>query len=544
MSTNKRIIRGAAILLVAAVATATTAQPPPIFNEWYGYRYNMDRTGVQPYASKLSDPAKVGSLAVKWTFPATGPGAGAFKASPIVVNDTVFIGSTTGHFYALDAATGKLKWEYPKPPDPPLVSSTWSYGIMSSASYWDRKPDGAVIFGAQDPSLGPFGSARLFALDAKTGTLIWKSDRVANMTGTTRDSLTELHQRIGYSSPLIFDNKAYVGVHDFSDNPIQIGRVIAVDLATGRIDTTFEFRSVGTSASPPGTRGGGVWNSPATDGSGVYFTTGNTRCDEVGCQATEPNPNHGLSMIRVDKDSGKIIWAFQPVPYLLDNDPDWSAGAAVMSTSCGKLIASVQKDGWSYAVNAGTGTPGAPSVRWQFPPSGFPFSKYTHGDDDYKKPGAAWNDVLIITTGGESLVHDGVVPGYTKLHALNACATTDKTRVRWIADIPHAAGGGYPLGAPTVTVGIVFIGTSQGHLVVLADPSRVPPTGWRCSNIDYVTPATCTAAGFVLVPIPKILADVAVPDGSSIVGLRNEPALARGRVFVGSTGGHVYMLEP
>jgi outer membrane protein assembly factor BamB len=539
---NKRVYRGGLILFLAGLATAAGAAQ----DEWYAYRYDTHRTGVQPFASNLSNPAKVGSLAVKWTFPATGPGVGRFLASPIVVNNTVFIGSTTGHFYALDAATGTLKWQYPKPPALPLVTTDphWKYGIAASASYWARSPNGAVIFGAQDPSLGMYGSARLFALDAKTGTVIWKSDPVAVINGDTIGSTSQLHQKIGYSSPLIFNKRVYVGVSDFGDDPIQVGRVIGVNLANGHIDPSFIFRAVGTPASPPGTRGGGVWNAPASDGAGVYFTTGNTRCDAAGCQSPEPSPNHGLSMIRVDASTGKIIWAFQPVPYKLDNDPDWSAGAAAMSTGCGELIASVQKDGWSYALNAGTGTPGPPSVRWQFPPTGYPFTKYTHGDDDYKRPGAAWNNVLIITTGGESLVHDGVTAGYGKLHALNACATTEKTRVRWIADIPHNSRGGYSLGAPAVTGGIVYVGTDQGHLVVLADPSIVPGIGWRCSNIDYVTPATCAAAGYVLMPIPKILADVVMPDGGGIAGLRDEPALAKGRVFVGTDNGHVYMLAP
>jgi outer membrane protein assembly factor BamB len=538
---NEHVYRAGLILILAGLATSAGAQS----NEWPAYRYNTHRTGVQPHASNLSDHTKVGTLAVKWTFPATGPGVGNFKASPIVVRDTVFIGSTSGRFYALDATTGKLKWEYPKPTDPPLVSTSWSYGIASSAAYWDRAPDGAVIFGAQDPALGPFGSARLFALDAKTGAVIWKSDQVAEMSGTTFGSLTELHQRIGYSSPLIFDDKVYVGIHNFGDNPIQVGRVIAVDLATGHIDHKFQFRAVGTSTSPPGTRGGGVWNSPGTDGDGVFFTTGNTRCDNVACQPVEPSPNHGLSMIRVDKDTGKIIWAFQPVPYKLDDDPDWSAGVAVMSATCGRLIASVQKDGWSYTVKAGGGTPGAPDVHWQFPPTGFPFTQFTHGDSRYLKPGAAWNDVLVINTGGESLVHDGPAAGYTRLHALNACATTEKKRVRWLVDVPHSSSvGGYAMGAPTVTGGIVYIGTNQGHLIVLADPSIVTSTAWRCSNIDYVTPATCAAAGYAFVPIPKVLADVAMPDGGNIAGTRSEPALAKGRVFVATGNGHVYMLEP
>jgi hypothetical protein len=100
------------------------------------------------------------------------------------------------------------------------------------------------------------------------------------------------------------------------------------------------------------------------------------------------------------------------------------------------------------------------------------------------------------------------------------------------------------MGAPTVAGGIVFIGTNQGHLVVLGDPSIVPATGMRCSNIDYTTAASCHAAGYVLVPIPKVLANVAMPDGGNIAGLRDEPALAKGSVFVGTLNGHVYMLEP
>jgi outer membrane protein assembly factor BamB len=535
----------AATLVFWVLASAAGAGPTG--PEWYAYRYDGARTGVQPYASDLSNPAKIPALAVKWQFPPAGqPVAGTFNASPIVVGDRVFIGSQDGRFYALDAATGKLEWEYPKPPAPPLVppNTTWVRGIQSSAAFWNRSPDGAVIFGAPDPALGPFGSSRLFALDAKTGAVIWKSDMLADANGVTPNSTTQLHQRIAYSAPLIFDNKVYVGIHNKGDSPIQVGRLAAVELATGHIDPGFKFRAVGTPTSPPGTRGGGIWNAPAADTAGVYFTTGNTRRDGAGLQTPEPVPNHGLSLIRVNKDSGDIVWAFQPVPYHLDEDPDWAAGATVMTTSCSELVASVQKDGWSYAVEAGNGTPGVLKVRWQFPPSGFPFTQYVHGDTHYKRPGAAWNDVLVITTGGESLVHDGVTAGYGKLHALNACATTEKTRVRWIADIPNSSHGGYSLGAPTVTGGIVYVGTDQGHLVVLADPSIAPATGSRCSNIDYVTAATCLAAGYVLVPIPKILADVAMPDGGNIAGLRDEPALAKGRVFVATANGHVYMLAP
>jgi hypothetical protein len=46
------------------------------------------------------------------------------------------------------------------------------------------------------------------------------------------------------------------------------------------------------------------------------------------------------------------------------------------------------------------------------------------------------------------------------------------------------------------------------------------------------------------VPIPTVLANVPMPDDGNIAGLRNEPALANGAVFVGTLNGHVYMLAP
>src|SRR5260370_19707071 len=190
----------AAISLVLAVACMCCSCKLPtersflrVSHGWRAYRYDASRTGAQPFASDLSDPKSAQKLAVKWVF--TTRDSGYFQASPIIVNGTVFIGSSAGYFYALDEDTGTLKWQYPIPPDPPLVSPSsapkkTSYGIQSIAMYWDLGTDGAVIFGAQDPALAPkLGSARLHALNAKTGALIWKSDPVAIINGTDSTSL-------------------------------------------------------------------------------------------------------------------------------------------------------------------------------------------------------------------------------------------------------------------------------------------------------------------------------------------------------------------
>jgi outer membrane protein assembly factor BamB len=549
--------------------------------------------------------------------------AGPLQASPIVVDDTVFIGSLNGYFYALDAATGALKWQYPKVGDQALLGScdpggfsagVGHYGIQSSASFAVVGGQRAVIFGAPDPSAeGGAGSARLFALNAQTGKAIWKSDGgdgsvvVAHVSvgchltpgqnvPPTPQSLKEYHERIAFSAPLVANNKVYVGIHDTGDSPIQQGHIVAVDLNTGQMDGHFKFVATGKTYQD-GSKGGGVWNALATDGTGVYFTTGNTRIpwcsypytnlpNTTNCPGPfvgpnvdvcknpnpptncEPSPNYGLSMLRVDGGSGAVVWHFNAVDYNHDGDPDWAAGAAVMTrpaTSCGNLVASVQKDGWSYALDSTTG-----KVLWQFPPTGLgsDFNKnFVHGDDDYRRPGAVWNDVFIVRTGGYGLECssgpgcDAVCIGKDctsvsahSLHALNACAK-EEDRVRWIANIQDNfdQNNHVSYSTPTVTGGIVFIGTNEnpndkkGHLVILADPLVAPAAGSTCPNLAYTT-ADCP---YKTVHIPTTLADIAMPDGGSLAAMRNEPVLAEGRVFVAtrpnsvfSNAGHVYMLAP
>lgn len=507
--------------------------------EWPEFRHNALRSGGQINGSALSNPALVPTLHVAAGWPFQPAGAQAFRASPVVYDGRVYIGNANGRFYAVSAVSGAQLWQYPPAAAPALTSqftcNPSSRGIAASAAIATINGTTAVIFGAPDRSIGAgLGSGRLFALDAATGAEIWKSPEIARLTGTTSTSTSERHEQIGYSAPLVSGGRVYVGVANHCDNPIQNGRVVAVDLASGNIDAAFVYASTDA-------RGGGVWSSLAAslDGKGVYATTGNARCWNGGCQS-EPGVNHSLGMLRLDATSGAPVWKLQPVPFAMDDDPDWASGPATVLGSCGTLIASTMKDGWTYAVDAGNGAPGPAKVRWQFPPTGFPFTAgdgTVHGDTRYLRPGAAWGDVFITNGGGLNLAAaNGVQSNYSRLHALNACAAP-ADRIRWIKDVPNASGA-YSLGPPTVTRGIVFIGTHTGHLVVIADPSLAPAAGWRCTHPD-VPSANCVASGFSLVPDPAVLANVAL-DGVILT----EPALARGRVYVATSAGKLYMLQP
>ena len=524
------------VLLVLAIVSELSG----CSRNWPAFRHNAMRTGNQLHKSKLSDYHSASSLHVVWTF--TPPSPSGFYGSPIVYKNRAYIGNGNGFFYGLDAKTGAVLWQYP-PSGAGLTSAFTcnpsSMGIASSGAIAEVGGTRAVIFGAPDRSSGMhLGDGHLFAVNAASGALMWESPAVAQITGTTWGSKTELHEQVGYSSPLIYNGRAYIGIADHCDNPIQNGKIVAVNLSNGSIDPSFKY--VSTRSNTPGvvTRGGGIWNSVA-GWDDLYVTTGNT----ANGNPSQPDVNHGLSLLRLDRNTGNPIWQHQPVPYALDDDPDWAAGAAVMLTSCGTLITSQQKDGWAWSVGASTG-----HARWAFPTgpwatSGFqPGDGTVHGDTDYKRPGAAWGDVYVAVMGGLDTTTN-LTAGYTRLHALNVCAPENR-RVRWLKDIPATAGWGYPMGPPTINNGMVYVGTNQGHLIVVGDPSVAPQIGWRCSDPDVPTPI-CGFLGTLgsvtrLVPDP-FLKDIALPGAAAIFG---EPALVRDRVFVADTGGKLFMLEP
>ena len=201
--------------------------------DWKAYRYGAARTAHQPQESGLSDPARVPSLHQVWEFRPSSvgdPDTPGFSSSPIVYRGKVLVGHRNGRFYAVDATTGTLAWRYPPPAQPSLTQqfscNPSSPGIASSATiakvrvpwFWIfTRTVKVVIFGAPDPAVG-LGSGRLWALDVDTGALVWKSDIVANLTGVTSywvdpaQAVAELHENIGYSSPVVSRGKVYVGV--------------------------------------------------------------------------------------------------------------------------------------------------------------------------------------------------------------------------------------------------------------------------------------------------------------------------------------------
>jgi eukaryotic-like serine/threonine-protein kinase len=179
------------------------------------------------------------SGALRWKFH-TG---NVVHASPAVVAGTLFVGSWDRYFYALDAASGKERWRF-KTGEDPLISN--QVGIQSSAAV----VDGMVYFGCRD--------SKLYALDASSGTQRWAYDnkgswvisspavRDGKLYFATSDTATlrALDAKSGavlfelsfnhwpfFSSPALAGNILYIGSH--------AGKLTAIDLQTAKSVWTF-----------------------------------------------------------------------------------------------------------------------------------------------------------------------------------------------------------------------------------------------------------------------------------------------------------------
>jgi outer membrane protein assembly factor BamB len=177
--------------------------------------------------------------ALKWKFK-TGD---VVHASPAIADGTVFIGSWDSYFYAIDAATGAEKWRFKTGEDSVVHNQQ---GIQSSAAV----VDGTVYFGCRD--------SHMYAVDEFTGQSKW-----AYATGGTWV----------LTSPSVSQGKVFFAIS-------YGGLLYAADTKTGEIVYSVNFK------------GWPIYSSPAIAGNMLY----------VGSTAGTMNA--------VNLDSQAIAWTY------------------------------------------------------------------------------------------------------------------------------------------------------------------------------------------------------------------------------------------
>jgi polyvinyl alcohol dehydrogenase (cytochrome) len=198
--------------------------------QWNGWGRGLDNTRYQPEpAIRASDVAK---LALKWAY---GYPSGVEFGQPTVVDDRLFITSSTGRIYSLDSKTGCTYWTYDAASGSRTAVSIGELARARVAALPRRlKRTLAHLDVIKAPSAAFFGddAGTVYALDAQKGTLLWK----------TQVETHPLARIVG--APTLYNDRLYVAVSSTEDAAAADpgygcctfrGSVAALDIGSGRL---------------------------------------------------------------------------------------------------------------------------------------------------------------------------------------------------------------------------------------------------------------------------------------------------------------------
>jgi len=463
--------------------------------DWNGWSPGVDNARFQARPGLTA--AEVPHLKLKWAF--GYPDGLSSYGQPTVVAGRVFVGTDTGYVYALDARTGCVYWSYKAKA---AVRSAVTVGRIGSGAH--------ARYGL---FFGDF-QANAYGLDAQTGRQLWVT-RVDD----------HLVARVT-AGPTFYQGRLYVPVSSSEgfaaatlDYPCctSRGSVSALDAATGRkiwkawtMPAPVPTRKNAKGVQLYGPGGGPVWNSPTVDPvrHAIYFGTGDA--------STYPAPPTTDSVMAVDMATGRELWHYQTVagdsflggctPTRTENcpaklGPDFDIGnSPILQTLPGgrrELVVGT-KDGYVLALDPDRRgrllwkvQTLAPEDKARFrPPSGggIYWGGAADGSNVYYglEAGAAAAVRLgdgkrlwyrrIAETGERTNAAASAIPGVMFLGGMDGrlrALAMDDGRELWSFDTARsfptvnqvpAHGGGMGSAGPTVSGGMVFVGS--GYAVV------------------------------------------------------------------------------
>jgi len=436
---NRVLVAGLAVALLLAPSVAAA-------EDWPMYGRDLQHSFTN--SASLINPSNAMLLTPSWDF-ATGD---VVSASPAVVNGVVYVGSWDGFFYALDAATGTLKWKFqvdcqstvqpipaqcPGGPSAPQDRATTDGGLITSSA---AVVDGRVYFA---------GGKTMYCLNATDGSLVWKKVICGNPEAPSCESDAADPTRI-FSSPAVFKRRVFIGHTTDGTNGYR-GSIVSLNARTGKLRRRFEVDPTldagGNPVRGPGrNRGcGGVWSSGAVDERKrlVFFGT-------ADCGFDAPPPYHE-AILALRAGSLKVKWAYRPRAG--DTcDFDFGASANVIDLGGNTWVGAGGKDGTYYVLNRLTRNRGGELV-WQ---ANVVFGGYSGGFigstafDGQRVYGATG----FGEVGNPSGVCDPSNPRDTvtqqpTMHSFDPTART----------VPWEENGSPGVGASSVANGVVFVGS-------------------------------------------------------------------------------------
>jgi alcohol dehydrogenase (cytochrome c) len=282
-------------------------------------------------------PANVNNLEMRWVFQTRTQEK--FETTPLVVDGVMYITQPPNDVIALDAATGRVFWNYNYRPAPGtrLCCGNVNRGLAIRGD--------TLFMGTVD--------GRLIAIDSKNGRPLWNV-KVAD-------------QNAGYAitvAPLVVKDKVIIGTAG-GEYGIR-GFLAAYDAATGKEAWRF-YTTAGPGEPGHETWAGDSWKNGAASVwvTGSYDPELNLTYWGIGNPGPDYNADNRAgdnlysdSVVALDADTGKLKWHFQFTPHdELDYDSvqvpvladmDWQGRPR-------KVMLWGNRNGYFYALDRTTG---------------------------------------------------------------------------------------------------------------------------------------------------------------------------------------------
>lgn len=463
-----------------ACATNPPFRDPSKGPRWSGWGVDPQNTRFQPAPMAGLAPADIPKLTLRWAVGLRGVQTAG--GQPAVGGGRLFLGTRAARVLSLDAKTGCRYWTF-----------SARAPVRSAITFTKIEEQQAILFGDQN--------GNLYAVAAQSGEQIW------------RTKIEEHPAALITGAPVVYEGRVFAGLS--SSEEVAGGRpdyacctfrgsVAAVDLRTG--ERLWKRFMIDEPAAPTGkTRigterrgpsGAGVWTTPTIDAElgRIYVTTGDNYSD--------PPTGRSDSMVALDIESGKILWAQQftkndayniacnpgadntNCPESRGPDVDFGSSPILVDLGNGKrVLFAGQKSGWFHVVD-----PDADGeIVWQARPGtggvlgGIQWGSATDGQRAYVAVSDLGFRTLRKEQGNPSR---GVNP-----QAGGGIVAYDLASGKplWFAP-PSACDGKRPGCSPghsaavTAIPGVVFAGSLDGHL-----RAYDAATGKRVWDVDTAT---------------------------------------------------------
>lgn len=347
----------ASVLATLPVGAAPDACTEPLHagGEWPGYGRDLANSRHQPAESTIAAD-NVADLEVGWSVSSEDVGAsGIMHGTPTIAGGCLFGGTSAGWVFALDADTGNLVWRTQLPVG---VGGLLGTGVVGSVGI-----SGDLVVANVSQSGAPYTAA----LDRSNGDVIW----------TTQVDDTPL----SYSdaSAVVFDGLVFSGFVGDESSAWNRGGYAILDAATG--DILEKRYTIPEEDQVDGFKGGGIWATAAVDPQSRYAFVGTAN-------STAGRPPHDLAnaIIKIDLDPsretfGDIVASYSGNPeryhealdllpgcqvsdeevniYVrsaacLQQDLDFGASPQLFGGPDGLLVGALQKSGVYHVARADT----------------------------------------------------------------------------------------------------------------------------------------------------------------------------------------------